>query len=113
MKSISEGREKDADDALSRMIEQEPQHAGAWLDLAIIQCELGHAAEAERLFKIIETRFAPPPGIEAVIAAHRLNGCKGWQAHNKVSVLLGRGFDTNVNQGASKPVFQFGQRHFV
>jgi hypothetical protein len=108
MKSISEGRQQDADDALNRMIEQEPQHAGAWLDLAIIQCELGHAAEAERLFTIIESRFSPPPGILEVIAGHRLNGCKGRQPHNKLSVLLGRGFDSNVNQGASSSLFSLG-----
>src|SRR6185437_15823876 len=68
MKSIAEGRQDDADDTLTRLIEHEPQHAGAWLDLAIIQCELGRAAEAERLFTIIEARFSPPPGIEEVIA---------------------------------------------
>jgi hypothetical protein len=108
MKSISEGRQGDADDALTRLIEQEPQHAGAWLDLAIIQCELGHAAEAERLFAIIESRFSPPPGIEEVIAMHRLKGCKDTRQHNKLSVLLGRGFDTNVNQGSSSPFFSLG-----
>jgi hypothetical protein len=108
MKSIAEGRQQDADDTLTRMIEHEPQHAGAWLDLAIIQCELGHAAEAERLFHIIESRFSPPPGILEVITSHRLNGCKGWQPHNRMSVLLGRGFDSNVNQGASSPFFSIG-----
>lgn len=108
MKSISEGRQKDAEDTLTRMVEQEPQHAGAWLDLAIIQCELGHAVEAERLFHIIESRFSPPPGILEVIASHRATGCKGWQPHNKWSVLLGRGFDSNVNQGASSPFFSIG-----
>lgn len=108
MKSIAEGRTKEADDTLSRMIEQEPQHAGAWLDLAIIQCELGHAAEAERLFHIIESRFAPPVGIMEVIKLHRATGCKGKANPNKVAMLLGRGFDSNVNQGASSPYFSLG-----
>jgi len=108
MKSIAEGRMQDADDTLSRMIDQEPQHAGAWLDLAIIQCELGHAQEAERLFHAIETRFAPPPGIMEVIASHRATGCKGHNVRNKIALLLGRGFDSNVNQGASSPYFSLG-----
>ncbi|HEY8023239.1 MAG TPA: tetratricopeptide repeat protein [Burkholderiaceae bacterium] len=111
MKSIAEGRAQDADDTLSRMVDQEPQHAGAWLDLAIIQCELGHAEEAERLFHAIETRFSPPPGIMEVIIDHRATGCKGLKARNvrnKFSVLLGRGFDSNVNQGASSPYFSLG-----
>jgi hypothetical protein len=108
MKSISEGRKGDASDTLTRMIEKEPQHAGAWLDLAIIQCELGHAEEAERMFRIIETRFAPPPGIAEVIANARASGCKGWQATQHASILAGRGIDSNVNQGASSPNFSIG-----
>lgn len=108
MDSIAAGRAGDASEALMRMIEQEPQHAGAWLDLAIIQCELGHAAEAERLFQIIESRFSPPPGIREVIASHREQGCKGWQPQHHFSIALGRGSDNNVNQGASSPNFSIG-----
>jgi len=108
MRSLAEGRQYDANDALMRMIELEPQHAGAWLDLAIIQCKLGHAAEAERLFGIIESRFSPPPGILEVIASQRTNGCQGWQPHSQWSLLLGRGADNNVNQGASNPSFSIG-----
>lgn len=108
MHSIAEGRTGDASDVLTRMIEQEPQHAGAWLDLAIIQCELGKTAEAERLFQIIESRFSPPPGIREVIASHRERGCKGWQGQDRLSVMIGRGVDNNVNQGASSPNFSIG-----
>ncbi|MCX7178119.1 MAG: tetratricopeptide repeat protein [Proteobacteria bacterium] len=108
MRSLSEGRQYDANEALMRMIEQEPQHAGAWLDLAIIQCQLGHAAEAEKLFSTIESRFSPPPGILEVIASSRAGGCKGWQPRTQLSVMLGRGSDSNVNQGASSPGFSIG-----
>jgi hypothetical protein len=109
MRAISEGRIDQAEDALKRMMEQEPQHAGAWLDLAIIQCELGHTREAERLFKIIEERYAPPAGIIEVINSQRAGGCRGkLVVHDKLSVLLGRGYDTNVNQGASSPDFALG-----
>jgi hypothetical protein len=108
LRSISEGRQTDASEALVRMIENEPQHAGAWLDLAIIQCELGRAAEAERLFNAIESRFSPPPIILEVIARQRAKGCKGWQAQSRTSVMFGRGVDNNVNQGASNPNFTIG-----
>lgn len=108
MRSIAEGRQYDANDALARMIELVPQHAGAWLDLAIIQCELGHATEAERLFKIIESRFSPPPGILEVIAARRTAGCSGWQPRQQILATLGRGTDSNVNQGSSSPSFSIG-----
>lgn len=108
MRSIADGRQSDASDVLSRMITLEPLHAGAWLDLAIIQCELGHAKEAERLFDAIVTRFAPPPAILEVITVSRKRGCTGWQPASKLSLLLGHGFDSNVNQGASSPTFIFG-----
>jgi len=108
MQSIAEGRKTDASQALTRMVEQEPQHAGAWLDLAIIQCELGHANEAQRLFHIIETRFSPPPGIMEVIARQRAQGCTGWQPHQHLLLTTGRGTDSNINQGASDPNFSLG-----
>jgi hypothetical protein len=108
LRSIAEGRQTDASEALIRMVEKEPQHAGAWLDLAIIQCELGRAAEAERLFNIIESRFAPPPVILEVIASQRAKGCKGWQPQSRTSVMFGRGSDSNANQGASNPNFTIG-----
>jgi hypothetical protein len=108
MESIAGGRAEDASDKLSRMIALEPEHAGAWLDLAIIQCQLGRAAEAERLFQAIESRFDPPPGIREVIRSHRIRGCAGWQPRSQWSLSLGRGRDTNVNQGASSPNFSIG-----
>ncbi|WP_228535843.1 tetratricopeptide repeat protein [Noviherbaspirillum malthae] len=108
LKSLSEGRHTDASEALIRMIEREPQHAGAWLDLAIIQCELGRGAEAEKLFEVIESRFSPPPVIREVIAAQRAKGCKSWQPQSRKSFVVGRGTDSNVNQGASNPNFIIG-----
>ncbi|MDF3034806.1 MAG: tetratricopeptide repeat protein [Paucimonas sp.] len=107
MRSLSEGRQAEATDMLTRMIEQEPQHAGAWLDLAILQCRLGHADEAERLFGLIESRFAPPPGIREVIQVYRKRGCK-WERKSRSSVSLARGSDSNVNQGATNPIFSIG-----
>lgn len=100
---ISEGRTADASQALLRAIELEPLHAGAWLDLALLHCALGRAAEAEQLFKTIEQRLAPPPGIVALIARARAQGCAKRQVHSQATVVFGRGIDQNVNQGASNP----------
>jgi hypothetical protein len=105
MQSIAEGRKSDASAALMRVVDIEPKHAGAWLDLALIQCGLGHSDEAERLFAAIETRFDPPPGIVSLIAEARESGCTRWNPTRSASVTLGRGFDRNVNQGASNPNF--------
>lgn len=108
MRLMTQGRHGEARAALEQLIALEPQHAGAWLDLAISHCALGNAAEAERLFREIEVRFAPSAGILEVINGHRASGCKLWQPRSYRSVALARGRDSNVNQGASNPVFATG-----
>ena len=103
LQSIAEGRKGDASETLSKVIEKEPQHAGAYLEVALIQCSLGHSDEAERLFAIIETRFNPPEGILDLINEARQTGCDKWQGVSSSSFTIARGFDRNVNQGASNP----------
>ncbi|MES2152647.1 MAG: tetratricopeptide repeat protein [Pseudomonadota bacterium] len=105
LQSIAEGRNSDASDMLMRVIDNEPQHAGAWLEVALIQCSLGHADEAERLFTAIEARFSPPPGIMELIEDARNKGCDHWQVHSQGSFTAGRGIDQNVNQGAANGNF--------
>lgn len=106
--SIAEGRYDEASEALQRLVSQEPEHAGAWLDIAILQCNMGRAVEAEALFNAIENRFSPPPAILEVIAQQRARGCKRQQPETYVRLRLGRGYDDNVNQGASNPNFSIG-----
>lgn len=105
LESIAEGRKNDASATLMRVIQDEPLHAGAYLEVALIQCSLGHEYEAERLFAIIETRFNPQREILDLISEARETGCNQWQAMSAWSVALGRGHDRNVNQGASKPSY--------
>ncbi len=101
LEMLAEGRKGDASAALTRLIEIEPLHAGGWLDLALIQCSLGHAEKAERLFQSIISRFAPTAGILELIDNARASGCRSWQASHSASLTLARGIDQNVNQGAS------------
>jgi hypothetical protein len=109
LQELASGRPTAAAELLSRLIEHEPLHAGAWLELALTQCDLGNSAEAERLFAEIEVRFAPPPGIMEVIAGRRNAGCKPASTRPASWVLsTGRGRDSNVNQGAINPIFSVG-----
>jgi len=102
LQSIAEGRRNDASRELRRLVDKEPLHAGAWLDLAMTQCALGHGDEAERLFAIIETRFDPNAAMLQLIAETREAGCSRWQPLSTMALTAGRGIDQNVNQGASK-----------
>ena len=109
VRPLNAGRPQEAVPLLTRFIEKTPQHAGAWLDLAISECELGHAAEAERLFAEIAARFAPPPGILDMIRSYRARGClRTFAPRRELALTLGRGHDSNVNQGASKRFFSIG-----
>lgn len=108
LRAISELRPDDAKIAFRKLISLVPQHAGAWLELALIQCELGNTKDAEYLFDTIIQRFNPAPAILEVINKHREQGCKGRPLQSRLSVLTERGVDTNVNQGASNSNFGIG-----
>jgi hypothetical protein len=106
LRLLSEGRVEEARESLQSVIAQQPEHAGAWLDLAILLCGMGLADEAESLFGKILKRFDPPPAIQELIRQIRARGCAApapRQGASRFLFKLGRGHDNNVNQGASNP----------
>ena len=105
LQALAEGRKTDASNTLRRLIGQVPEHAGALIDLALIQCGLGNADEAERLFAVIETRFSPTREILELLGEARDSGCKPPAPASSITVNVGRGIDDNVNQGASNSTF--------
>jgi hypothetical protein len=109
LRALAADQPERANALLLRFVKDEPLHAGAWLDLAFTECTLGHADDAERLFREIEARFKPPPGIMELIQQHRLRGCNQKPSWRPLwAVSLGRGYDNNVNQGASSSLFTTG-----
>lgn len=109
LRLLDAGKTEEATRLLQSFVGRQPRHAGAWLDLAISHCELGNAAEAERLFTEVEQRFDPPPGILDAIAHYRANGCRKPATRGGAWLLAAtRGHDDNVNQGASNPRFAIG-----
>lgn len=110
LRALAEGRLEEAAAMLQRVIAAEPRHAGAWLDLAISQCELGNTAEAERLFTGLQQRFTLPSAIAETIARYRATGCGRPTPRQGGAWLLAatRGHDDNVNQGANDPRFTIG-----
>lgn len=108
MELMADGRYDAARRVLERLVDTEPEHAGAWLDIAMLHCSMGNAREAAALFDSIEARFSPPPGIQEVIAQRRALGCKDAPPPVFARMRLGRGVDSNVNQGARSPNFSVG-----
>lgn len=108
MELMAEGRYDEMRVVLERLVNTEPEHAGAWLDIAMLYCSMGNAPKAEALFDSIEARFSPPPGIREVIAQRRALGCTAQKPTLFARMQLGRGFDSNVNQGARSLNFSVG-----
>ncbi len=106
---IANGQQMEASDALRRIVRDYPEHAGAWLDLAILRCKMGYAEEAERLFAELAVRFELPPAIQEVIARQHVQGCSAPPPPaGRLSMTLGRGYDSNVNLGAITPFLTIG-----
>ena len=105
LRLLGEGRIEEARAAFKAVIAQQEEHAGAWLDLAIVQCGMGLAEEAENLFQHILERFDPPPAIRELIRQTRARGCQRRMPERLSSHRfdLSRGRDSNVNQGAAHP----------
>lgn len=102
------GRPLEAEQLLRQTMGEQPEHAGAWLDLAILHCSQGRKTEAEQLFQGIERQFAPPPEILSVIRQQRDSGCTAPPPPAHLRLRAGRGTDSNVNQGANSPSLTIG-----
>lgn len=87
--------------ALERVVLMQPENAGAWLDLAIAEAEIGNIISAQSYFDHIEREFAPPPQVRAMIARYRAKilaqatASSPWQ----FNVLAMGGVDSNANSG--------------
>jgi hypothetical protein len=105
---LDQGQDDRARNALLLLLELQPEHAGAWLDLALLDCHAGRAAQAESLFGLVESRFQPPPALLDVISQLRARGCEAEASRMGTRWRLGRGHDSNANQGASNLNFSMG-----
>lgn len=96
--------------SLATAIRGDPQQAGSWLDLAVLLCQNGQDRAALPMLTHIETAFSPPPGIREVIRLLRGGGCERQAAAPTVRLAAAaqRGYDSNVNQGASSAFFALG-----
>lgn len=88
--------------ALERVVLNEPEHAGAWIDLAVTHIHLREYVTAETLLAYVEEHFQPPAELLAHIRdarsqLQRSRWLEGW--HGEVGVQLGS--VSNVNSGVA------------
>lgn len=99
--AIAEGEIAYAQQLLEQLMQSQPEHAGAWLDAAMLWCQLGQSKKAFALWDEIELRFNPPLGIAEFIAAQRRQGCAFEEKKARWNIQAGRGYSNNINQGPS------------
>lgn len=100
MLALKNGEHALAAAAFERVVLIDPENAGAWLDLAIANAELGEDNSALDYFDYIENRFAPPAAMLALIDGlrsdiKRRTQLRGW----RFTLQSMAGFDTNANGG--------------
>lgn len=102
--ALERGDDRVAAAHLWRLLEANPAHAGAWLDLGILYCENGMASSARQIFSLIEKRFEPSPAIRELIKHYRDSNCLPSNLTGRSQWTLGVSFghDSNANLGVDQ-----------
>ncbi len=97
--AMSAGDRVRAISLMERVIQLNPQSAGALLDLALLYCELGEAGASDQWFSELERRYTLPESIKFLIQFRRQMGCLAQpkQANYQFQAQLTRGLVSNVN----------------
>lgn len=98
--SLKEGRADIALSALERVVLRRPDHAGAWIDLAIAHRMLGDLDSARAILSHVQAQFDPPPALlrqleDAQRDLRRQTREAGWQVDAGVQA----GYVQNANGG--------------
>lgn len=94
---------------LEQVVQASPAHAGAWLDLALLYCELGDADTRESIFRKIENELYPPASIQALIQLQRNHSCVRHSAWRQ-QIQVGWGHASNVNYAPTDPLVRFSNQ---
>jgi tetratricopeptide (TPR) repeat protein len=95
-----------AQSALERVVLMNPNHAGAWMDLAIASYQLGEFERAQQIITHIEQNFNPTAALKLQLSQVKRKISyqplvQGWRG----AVSLSYGYDSNVNSGLSDGSF--------
>jgi tetratricopeptide (TPR) repeat protein len=95
-----------AQSALERVVLMSPNHAGAWMDLAIASYQLGEFDRAQQIIDHLDQNFNPAASLKTQLSQVRRKLSyrpliQGWRG----SVAMLYGHDTNINSGLSNSNF--------
>lgn len=116
MVALQVGNTDLAEKLLQELVQQQPDWAGAWLDLSLIAFRKANYAQAEEFILILEQRFSPlPQAVQTAVGQMRKQLAvylkptptlsASWvdrftqSAQQQTSLSLATGYDNNVNAG--------------
>lgn len=86
--------------ALERVTLVSPNHAGAWIDLALAHTRMGDAQTAETLLVHVEENFSPPPALAArLVQTRQALAAMRWRGSWQGELALFAGHTSNANAG--------------
>ncbi len=99
--ALRAGQHQHAIQLLKRLIARHPNHAGAYLDLALAYHRAGDRQAAEATLNQLLSRFDPPPAIRLIIERQRqaLQDSPPAAAEPALSLHQTLGYASNVNAG--------------
>jgi tetratricopeptide (TPR) repeat protein len=96
---LKKGRAAQAQEALERTVLLNPQHAGAWLDLALVSAQLGDYRAALGYARRV-LQFDAPPAAARAAAERLIDQLQTPQRHHAGGLALDAGHTSNANGGA-------------
>ena len=108
--ALAQNQTERAQQLLQAVVNQHPQLAGAWLDLAVLATQQARYPDADEYLLVLEQKFSPlPPEIAQAVARLRERVNAQLQPQNNVAsvskpqqqtaLVLGAGYENNANSG--------------
>jgi hypothetical protein len=92
---------------LDALAKRDPRRAGALLEVALLQCQLGERDMTRQTLARIESNYAVPPQIEKLIQFYRNSTCTPTTRKPQLIASVQVGVTSNANFGPSDPVVTF------
>ena len=111
VEQLESGQTQTAVTLLESVVQQNPRHAGARLDLVLGYCALGQLSSAQEHYTALEQFPGVPLALLKVAQAALATGCTGREPGERVWAMAGLaiGHTSNVNAGPSQSRVWFAQ----
>lgn len=104
---MAAGHAQQALELLDELVARDPRRAGALLEAALLQCQLGERDLTRQTLARIESSYKVPPAIEKLIQVYKTNTCVPSARKPQLIASVRAGVTSNANFGPSDPNVTF------